>query len=126
MIHLNGIIGFKELKISCIIGVWPDERNIEQNILIDLEVESSFFKCSSTDNYLDTIDYSSLALLVEEIATSKKYMLIETLAHDCLKEIFIKYPVNWAKICVKKPSAIPKALYAFVILEKGKKKTCGH
>jgi dihydroneopterin aldolase len=118
MNQAKSVIGFKDLKISCIIGVWPFEREQKQDIFVDLEVESSFERCSKSDNFNDTIDYAFLAKIVEEIAIKRQFRLLETFSEECLNYLFCTYPISWAKITIKKPMAIPNASFAFVQLEK--------
>lgn len=101
------LIGFKELQISCIIGLYDEERTREQPLIIDLEVQTE-----------DFIDYVALASLVMQVAKEGRFALIETLAKECARALKKRWPeIASLEICVKKPQAIQGALYAYTKLQ---------
>lgn len=113
-----GIIGFEELKISCIIGVENHERHHEQEIYVDLKIETDFSKCAISDHIHDTIDYVALAQICTEIARKGKYQLLEKYACDVVNALLIQQGINWAWIKVKKPNALPAAACSTVEMKK--------
>lgn len=117
-----GKIGFSGLRISCIIGIEPHERNQEQEILIDFKIEVDFSNVVMTDNINDTVSYVSLAQLCKDLAQKGKYLLIEKYASDVVEKVFALFPVKSAWILVKKPLAISNADCAFVELKREKEK----
>jgi dihydroneopterin aldolase len=112
-----GKVGFKHLKIRCLIGVNPYERVLEQDIYVDLKVLTDFSKAAESDDMKDAINYEELAALCKEIAIKNRYNLIEKYAADVLKSVCEKFPVKEAWICVRKPAALPEAECALVELE---------
>lgn len=97
------LIGFKELQISCIIGLYEEERTRKQPLIIDLEVQTEAF-----------IDYVALSSVVIEVAEEGRFALIETLAKECAKALKNRWPeIHSLEICVKKPEAIKGAAYAY-------------
>lgn len=115
---MKGIIGFKDLQIHCIIGIYPEERTKSQDIFIDLKVAYDLTDCVQTQSIEKALDYTKLAAICQEIA-EKGYLLIEALAYDILDKIFKNFTITWVWIKIKKPQAIPKAHHAFVELERG-------
>lgn len=115
-----GIIGFSHHRVSCIIGIHPEERTQSQDIFIDIKVKTDFAASIHSGKIGDTINYAALADLCTHIARTKKHQLLEGLAHEILQEILSKFNVRWAWICIKKPLAIPSAEYALVELEQEK------
>jgi FolB domain-containing protein len=113
-----GIIGFENHKINCIIGDLPEERQHEQEIFVDLKVKADFSKCAQTDNLKDTIDYVRLAAICTNLASTKKYQMLETFACDVIESVLAEFPVLWAWIKIKKPAGLPTAQYAIIELEK--------
>lgn len=111
-----GMIGFKDYRVRCVIGTGVEERKIEQDLLIDLKVETDFSSVSKTENIEDTIDYVILATICREFAQNGKYFLLEKYAADVIQEIVKTFQIKSAWICVKKPLAIPNAEYALVEL----------
>ena len=119
---MQGAIKISNLKLSCIIGVLPEERSFEQEVFIDLEVRRDFSICVNTDNVDDTVCYVLLADLCVRIAREGKYNLLETYAHKVLESLLEKFDVEWAKIIVKKPGALPSGDYGIVELERKREK----
>ncbi len=117
----SGIIGISNHQVSCIIGVYPEERTIEQFLFFDVKLKLHLSKCSKTDAFEDAANYEHLAELCTELATSKKFHLLEALASAVLDGCLTKFPAVWASVKIRKPKAIKSASDAFVELERGKK-----
>lgn len=113
-----GMIGLSHHRISCLIGLYPEEHLQEQEIYVDVKVKLDFSKAILDENIEDTLDYVLIADLCTRIAKEKHYHLLEALAKDILDQIFLRFKVTWAWVVIKKPSAVPTAQYAFVELEK--------
>ena len=76
------IISLVDLEITCIIGINPQERIKEQNLLLDIILDVDFGDSTISDDINATIDYTKIAELATQLASSKKYQLIESLCHD--------------------------------------------
>jgi dihydroneopterin aldolase len=114
----TAIIGVSNHVIQCILGDLPHEREYEQSIIVDIEVEADVSKAVVSDLVEDTINYVDLAQVCTNLAVFKKYKLIETFVHDSLDYFFSHWPIHWAKIRVRKPSAISTAHCAFVEMQR--------
>lgn len=114
-----GIIGFEELEIDCVIGVYPDERVATQKLYIDLKVEADIGDSVHSDRLNDTIDYCELVKLIQVEAESK-CQLLETLAHRITVRLLTKLNLTWVWIRIKKPSAIANAKAALIEYERFK------
>ena len=114
-------ISIINLEISCIIGIHPRERDKEQNILIDIDLDIDFGHSAYTDDINETIDYTKIAELATQLAITKKYKLIESLCSD-LNNLFLDtYKIiQQSIITVKKPNALPKAKYAAFSMKKSR------
>lgn len=117
-----GIIGFENLLIHCIIGINPEERLVEQMLLLNLQAEENFTPVAKTDDLTNAVSYVELANLCTEIAQKGKYNMLETLANDLVRQLKTRFKLSWIKILIKKPDAIKTAELAFVELEYGKRK----
>lgn len=116
----TGIIGFKHLRVRCLIGVEPHELLQERELVIDLKVETDFSRCATTDSLHDTVDYVQLASLCTEIAKSKTHHLMETLAEDIVNAM-LKHPaIPWAWVRIRKPEALPDVEFVLVEFERRK------
>lgn len=115
--RFRGMIGFEQHKIHCIIGTLPHERSQTQDIYVDLQVEADFSKCAATDDLKDTVNYETLASICTSLAESKQYQLLETFAWDVLQALFSQFEIQWAKIKVKKPQALPSVKHTMIELQ---------
>lgn len=115
---MNGIIGFEDLCVRCIIGVDLEERMQAQPLFIDLKVKPAADFCGESDSILDTVNYVELAALCEKTAVEGRYHLLEKAAHEILAGIFDRFPVSWAWIKIKKLQAIPQAKNAIIEMER--------
>jgi FolB domain-containing protein len=112
-------IGFVDHKIKCIIGVNPDERIQEQDVLIDLIVTYDVSKAIENDDVEFTCNYALMAKVITSIAQEGKYKLLETLASACIDAIHLKYQsIQHITLTVKKPQALSTAAYPFVTVDK--------
>lgn len=109
-----GTIGIKDHLIKCVIGNLPKERKSSQKIYIDLQAGVDF---SPTDALEDTVCYAHLAEICTQLATQRKYRLLETFALEAAKKLLEEPNVLWVVIRVKKPGAIPTAKYAYAELK---------
>lgn len=110
-------IGFKNLKVSCIIGVNKNERSIKQDIFIDLKIDVDNSLENYEDNLKNTIDYCKIVKICESVAMKNEFFLLETCALEISKEIHKSFNINGIKIRIKKPAAIPNASFSFVELK---------
>ena len=104
-------IGLEDLKITCTIGTFDEEKENKQDIFLDVEVITN---PNTTDNLDETVDYVKIAKLCTDLATQHHYQLLETLANDLLKELHINFNISWCRIKIKKPQALEFAKYATV------------
>ena len=118
---MQGSIGVSDLKVNCIIGIYPHERTLEQNLFIDIQIKYDFQKARQSENVIDTIDYAKVADIVTDLGVSKKYQLIETYAEDAAQKILDQFSIDEVFIRIKKPGAVKNAAYPYVEITRSKK-----
>ncbi|ADI38005.1 putative dihydroneopterin aldolase [Waddlia chondrophila 2032/99] len=118
---MQGTIGFNHLRINCIIGDLPEEREKVQEIEVSVKVACDFYACSLSDDLADTVDYVSLAAACRREAEEGRYHMLETYASRTLDKLLEEFPIDYAWIQVKKASGLPDADCSFVELSKKKK-----
>ncbi len=112
-----GIVGVYNHRVTCIIGVNPDERVKVQDIFFDVKVKTNFIPSIRSNTVESTINYEQMAEICTILAQGKKHYLLEALACDILNELQTKFQIEWAWIKIKKPNALASAEYALVELE---------
>jgi 7,8-dihydroneopterin aldolase/epimerase/oxygenase len=93
------------------IGVSPGERRLPQRCDADITLWGDFEAAGSTDSLDKAIDYSRVLSKVVEIAHSREYSLIETLAYQISREILQCFPARRVSVKVRKrPATLSHAL----------------
>ena len=81
-------IVINEIQAFCKIGLYDFEKELGQNLLINLELEADLNKAAKSNSIKDTIDYTQVSIKVREIAQRQEYLLIENLADEIVLELF--------------------------------------
>lgn len=96
----------RDLSVRGIIGIHDWERQVRQEIIINLSLFGDFSKASESDQIEDCINYQSLAEKIAAHAESAQRFTVEALAAD-LADICLAEPnVHKVRVRVEKPGAI--------------------
>ena len=116
-----GTLSIRELRISCIVGVYPDERKREQDIFVDVDLEMDFARVAASDHLADTIDYTAVAADLTAFAREERFQIIETLAQRACARLLDRHPqVRSSRVVIRKPGAVPHAQGAVVTATQGR------
>ena len=110
-------LGFKDLKVSCIIGCLEYERKNKQTIHLDLSVDIPLPE-TLNDDITCTLNYSTLANICSQIAQDRSFQLLESLAYEISQVLHRRFSIHAIDLTIKKPHGIPHSDYAFVQLKK--------
>ncbi len=95
----------RDLLIRCIIGIFPEERDKKQDVLINISMEADLREACRSDRIEDAVDYKRIKqMIVEEIEASQFFLveaLAERIADICLRET----RVQRVDVMVEKPGA---------------------
>jgi FolB domain-containing protein len=78
---MSDVIELRGLRVMAIVGVLAEEREREQPVSIDLDLERPFREAAMNDDVMSTTNYALVAALVERVVVEGHFMLVETLAH---------------------------------------------
>jgi FolB domain-containing protein len=113
-----GTLSIRELRVSCIVGVYPDERKREQDLVVDLDMDFDFAAVAASDHLADTVDYTGVAEDFAAFARGERFQIIETLAQRACARILDRHPaVRRCRVVIRKPAAVPHAQGAVVTVE---------
>ena len=94
------------LRVHGIIGVYEHEREIPQDILINITLFTDTRPAAKSDSLDDCIDYGTLSQKIRAHAENAQRLTVEALAEDiaqiCLAEVGVKKTL----VRVEKPEAI--------------------
>jgi len=95
-IHIDG------LEICCIIGVLDFERELQQKVLLDLELEYQYTKG-------EFLDYGKIATDLETHLKREKYLLLEEALLGIKEMLFADFPtIKTLHIKLSKPDILPQ------------------
>ena len=102
-------IFINDLPLSTVIGTLPEERDLPQKVILDLEIDIDLTAASASDNLFDTIDYSEIEEKMVNLAKESKFFLIEAFA-QAAADIVLSYEKTVScKVTVTKPNASRRA-----------------
>ncbi len=99
----------KNFIIQEIIGFHQHEKIKKQKIKFNIVIEVDKHTIPDERNIKSIIDYEKITLKLENLAKTKKYNFLESLAEDSFKEIFEDKRIISVKIKIEKPEAIKNA-----------------
>ncbi len=113
-------IHITDLRVRCILGINPEEREKQQEISIDMTLYGDFRQAGRTDEMADTADYRRIKKAVAAMAEKSSYYLVERLAqHAC--DIALEDPkVERVRVRVEKPGALRFARSVGVEIDRGR------
>ena len=95
-------IHIESLEIFCIIGVLDFERESQQRVLLDLEIEYHYEK----EGFLD---YSKVASELAAHLKREKYLLLEEALLGIKKVLFADFPmIDTLHVKLSKPDILPQ------------------
>ncbi len=98
------ILRLKNMRFYAYHGVLPEEKRLGQRFEVDLEVRVDLRKAGLSDRLEDTLDYSQLFRLVQEVVTGERFNLIEALAERIAQKTAESFPVCELTVRVRKPN----------------------
>jgi len=111
-------VKLKDFELVCNIGIHNWENDFPRKLIINIEMQTTNDLALVSQDISQTIDYETIYENIKIIAKSKKYKLIETLAHDILQMIFLQKNVNYAKVEIDKLNIFPEVRACGVSIEK--------
>jgi len=113
---MQDLIYIKDLRVQTIIGIFGWEREVKQEVSIDLEIEFDCKKAAKNDAIEDTIDYKKITKGIIKFVEESEFQLQETLAEGIADLVKNKYKVGSLKLRVSKPGALRHAEDVGVII----------
>jgi dihydroneopterin aldolase len=94
------------LVVKASIGVYEWEQKIEQTLVVDLSVETSFQQAAADDNIDETISYAWLAEQLSLRIQATHYALLETLINELSDWLKVLKGVVGFELTLRKPGAV--------------------
>ena len=91
---MKDIIYIRDLRVQTIIGIFGWEREVRQEVSIDLEIAFDCKRAAKTDAIEDAIDYKKITKAVIKFVEESKFQLQETLAEGIAELVKNEFKVN--------------------------------
>jgi len=118
---MTGTTGLQGLRVECIVGIHPHEREARQSVILDIEMDYDFAAAAAGEAIADAVDYTGVASQVTELAERRGFQLIETMAEETAALVLARFPqVQQVRLEIRKPAAVPAAACAFVRVERAR------
>ena len=111
-------IYIRELKVQAIIGIRAHERTRKQTIIVSLWMNRDLGISANSENIEDTLDYGAVCRRLKEMNESSEFYLIEALAEAITEVLQKEFAVNWFRLQLAKPEAVPDATEVGLIIER--------
>ena len=115
---MKDIVYIRDLRVQAIIGIFGWEREVRQEVSIDLEIAFDCKRAAKTDAIEDTIDYKKITKAIIKFVEESEFQLQETLAEGIAALVKSEFKVHSLKLRVSKPGALRYAEDVGVIIHR--------
>jgi dihydroneopterin aldolase/D-erythro-7,8-dihydroneopterin triphosphate epimerase len=99
-------IHIRDLTCRCIVGINPDERTNQQDVVINVTLYVDLREACTTDRIDDTVDYKSVKTAVLAMVEKSSCYLVERLAEQIAETCFQDTRVEAVRVTLDKPGAL--------------------
>ena len=112
---MTDYVSIRDLSVAAVIGVHPWEREIEQTLIFDVDIDADVRRAAASDDLADALDYSAVAEVIAAVVREGKFRLIETAADQVAGRLLAAFPVARLRLELRKPIAAGAYTAAIVI-----------
>lgn len=106
MIGPNAIINIRNLRLRTFIGFNPEEREKQQDVVINIEIHYPVSEAALHDQVDDALNYKTVTKNVIALVEDGHFLLLERLVAEVL-DVSTEHPhVVFARVAVDKPHAL--------------------
>ena len=99
-------IRITNLRLRTIIGINEWERDVKQDVIINITLEFNADRAAQSDNIKDTVDYKTLTKKVIKTVEASQFNLLESLTQTILNIAIEDKKVLNATVRIDKPQAL--------------------
>lgn len=107
------------LTVETVIGDYDWERDVQQRLEIDLEMKWNNRMPGLSDDVADALDYAAVSDAVRRWFADHQPRLLEKAAEAVAALIQNEFEVEWLRLTLRKPGAVPGARNVGVRIERG-------
>lgn len=107
------------LTVETIIGVFEWEKQVQQPLIFDLEMDWDITQAAETDDLKYALNYAAVTDRVIEFVQGNQYDLLERLLVQLAETLRQEFSIPKIKIRVEKPAVAPHAQAVGLEIERG-------
>ncbi|MCV6625264.1 MAG: dihydroneopterin aldolase [Cellvibrionaceae bacterium] len=115
------IVYIRDLRIETIIGIYDWERQVKQEVSIDLEMAGDIRPAAASDDIELALNYKSVAKRIIALVGAAEFLLVETMAETVAQVVREEFGVPWLRLRLSKPGALRGAQDVGLIIERGER-----
>lgn len=96
----------RDLLLRGIIGINPDERVNQQDILINMVVYADIRAAAASDDIADAVNYKSITKRIIRHVEESSDFLVEKLVTDIARIVITEFGVERVQVRLEKPGAL--------------------
>lgn len=116
-----GEVYIQGLVVEAVIGAFDWEREVRQQLRLDVRMRCEHWRAAQTDQLPDALDYKQVAKRLVTVASAGRYRLLEALAERLASTVLQEFPATWVRLKVEKPGAVRGAAAVGVIVERSRR-----
>jgi dihydroneopterin aldolase len=112
------IIRIKNAVFYAYHGAVEDEQNLGGKFEVDVDMETDLSAAAESDSLKKTLDYEKVYASIQRTVTSKKYYLLEALAHSIARGLIRDFfNIEVVTVRLRKPHPPVKGVVDYVEVE---------
>ena len=115
------IVYIRQLKIDTVIGIFDWEREIKQQVCLDVDMAVDITKAAAAEDIDSTVSYKTVSDRLVEFVEQSEFLLVETMAEEIAQLLRTEFSLSWVRLRLGKPGAIPAAADVGVLVERGER-----
>ena len=120
---MTDVVYLRGLRLETVIGVFDWEREVRQELRVDLEMAADLGPAAESDDVADALDYAAVATRLREFAADSEFLLIERMADRLAAVVMSDFGVRWLRLRLSKPGAVADADDVGVLIERGERRS---
>lgn len=106
------------LRAESVIGAYDWERDIRQQLIVDLELTTDMAAAAASDALADALDYAAISDAVIKAIEAASFKLLEALAEHLARMLLASFAIESLVLTITKPGAVPAAEAVGVRIER--------
>jgi dihydroneopterin aldolase len=120
-------IRIRNLQVDCVVGVYPDEREAPQPLLVDLEIRLDTERAARDERLPASVDYAAVAAQTGFLLRSCRFRMLETAGRALCRYLLLppapgereRARAESVRVSLSKPGALSGAAVPSFEMERG-------